>query len=131
LVEEDQEKTSFVVDTGLYCYKMMPFELKNAGAMYQRLVNKVFKPLIGKTIEVYIDDMITKSVKEANHVQDLEETFKLLRTYVMKLSPKKCTFGVRLGKFLGYMIDQWGIEANPDKIRAILQMRLPTTIRDV
>jgi len=110
---------------------MMPFELKNAGATYQRLVNKVFKPLIGKTIEVYIDDMITKSVKEANHVQDLEETFKLLRTYVMKLSPKKCTFGVRLGKFLGYMIDQWGIEANPDKIRAILQMRLPTTIRDV
>jgi len=95
LAEEGQEKTSFVVDTGLYCYKMMPFGLKNAGATYQRLVNKVFEPLIGKTMEVYVDDMITKSIKEVDHAQDLEETFKLLRTYVMKLNPKKCTFGVR------------------------------------
>jgi len=94
LAEEDQEKTSFVVDTGLYCYKIMPFGLKNAGATYQRLVNKVFEPLIGKTMEVYVDDMITKSVKEDDHTRDLEETFKLLRTYLMKLNPKKCTFGV-------------------------------------
>jgi len=109
----------------------MPFGLKNAGAMYQRLVNKVFESLISKTMEVYVDDIITKSVKEADHVRDLEETFKLLRTYVMKLNPNKCTFAVRLGKFLGYMINQWGIEANPDKIRAILQIRLPRTIKDV
>jgi len=94
LAEEDQEKTSFVVDTSLYCYKMMPFGLKNIGTTYQRLVNKIFEPLISKTMEVYVDDMITKSVKEADQVQDLEETFKLLRTYVMKLNPKKCTFGV-------------------------------------
>jgi len=82
-------------------------------------------------MEVFVDDMITKSVKEDDHVQDVEKTFKLLRTYVMKLNPKKCTFGVRSEKFLGYMIDQRGIEANPDKIRAILQMQSPTTIRDV
>jgi len=94
LAEEDQEKTSFVVDTSLYCYKMMPFGLKNIGTTYQRLVNKLFEPLISKTMEVYVDDMITKSVKEADQVQDPEETFKLLRTYVMKLNPKKCTFGV-------------------------------------
>ena len=80
------------------------------------LVNKVFEPLIGKTMEVYVDDMITKSVKENDHARDLEETFKLLRTYVMKLNPKKCTFGIKSGKFLGYMIDQWEIEANPDKV---------------
>jgi len=72
----------------------MPFGLKNIGTTYQRLVNKIFEPLISKTMEVYVDDMITKSVKEADQVQDLEETFKLLRTYVMKLNPKKCTFGV-------------------------------------
>jgi len=73
---------------------MMPFGLKNIGTTYQRLVNKLFEPLISKTMEVYVDDMITKSVKEADQVQDPEETFKLLRTYVMKLNPKKCTFGV-------------------------------------
>ena len=125
LAEKDQEKSSFVVDTGLYCYTMMPLGLKNAGATYQRLVNKVFEPLIGKTME------ITKSVKENDHAQDLEETFKLLRAYVMKLNPKKCTFGVKSGKFLGYMIDQRGIEANPDKVQAIPRMRSPTNIKEV
>jgi len=131
MAAEDQEKTSFVIDTGLYCYTMMPFGLKNAGATYQRLVNKVFEPLIGWTMEVYVDDMITKSIKENDHAQDLEETFRLLRTYVIKLNPKKCTFGVKSGKFLGYMIDQRGIESNPDKVQAILQMRSPTNIKDV
>jgi len=82
-------------------------------------------------MEVYVDEMITKSVKETNHVRDLEETFKLLWNYVMKLNSKKCTFGVQSGKFLGYMIDQRGIEANPDKIQAILQMQFPTTVKDV
>jgi len=95
------------------------------------LVNKVFEPLIRKTMKVYVDDMITKSIKGVDHAQGLEETFKLLRTYVMKLNPKKCTIGVRLGKFLGYMINQRGIEANLDKIRVILQMQSPTTIREV
>jgi len=131
LAAEDQEKTLFVVDSGLYCYTMMPFGLKNAGATYQRLVNKVFEPLIGKTMEVYVDDMITKSVTENDRARDLEETFKLLRTYVMKLNPKKCTFGIKSGKFLGYMIDQWGIEANPSKVQAILRMQSPTNIKEV
>jgi len=62
LADEDQEKMSFVVDTGLYYYKVMSFGLKNVGATYQQLVNKVFKPLIGKTMEVHVDDMIAKSV---------------------------------------------------------------------
>ena len=104
---------SFVTDTSLYCYNVIPFRLKNVGATYQHLVNKVFAIHIEKTMEVYVDDMITKSVKEIDHVRDLEETFKLLRSYAMKLNPKKCTFGVRSGKFL---IDQRGIKANPDKI---------------
>jgi len=75
LAEEDQEKTSFVVAIGLYCYKVMSFGLTNAGATYQWLVNEVFELLIGKSMEVYVDDMITNSVKKADHVQDLEETF--------------------------------------------------------
>ena len=90
LAREDQ-KTTFIIDTILYCYKVMPFGLKNAGATYQRLVNKVFATLKRKTMEVYVDDMVTKSVKEIDHVSDLEETVKVLRHHEMKLNLKKCT----------------------------------------
>jgi len=106
LAKEDQEKTSFVIATGLYYHNVMPFGLKKDGAMYQLLVYKVFATLIGKRMEVYVDDIITKSVKETDHVRELGETFKLLRSYALKLDPKKCTFGIRSGKFLGYMIYQ-------------------------
>ena len=82
----------------------MPFGLKNADAIYQRLVNKVFATPIANTMEVYVDDMITKSAKEVDHVRDLDKTFKILRSYAMKLNPKKCTFGVQSRKFLGYTI---------------------------
>ena len=84
----------------------MPFGLKNAGATYQRFVNELFATLVGKTMEVYLDDMITKSAKEADPVRDVEETFKIIQSYTMNLNPKKCPFGVRSSKFLGYMIDQ-------------------------
>ena len=103
----------------------MLFGLKNTGATYQRLVNKIFKPLIGHTMEVYVDDMITKSRELVDHVQHLEETFDLLRKYRMKLNPKKCAFGISLGKFLGFMVSHQGIEANPEKIWAIIEMKSP------
>ena len=77
--EDDQEKTSFVTSQGLYCYKVMPFGLKNAGAIYQRLVNCTFSPQIGRNVEVYVDDMLVKSKDEANHLDDLKETFSTLR----------------------------------------------------
>ena len=94
MYEQDEESTAFITNQGLFCYRVMPFGLKNAGATYQRLVNKVFKPLIGKTMEVYVDDMITKSKIPKEHGRHLEETFGLLRKYKMKLNPKKCAFGV-------------------------------------
>ena len=81
----------------------MSFSLKNAGATYQRLVNKIFKPLIGRTIEVYVDDMITKSKNSTDHVRHLEETFELLRKCKIKLNPEKCAFGVSSGKFLVFL----------------------------
>ena len=77
--EVDQEKTSFVTSQGLFCYKVMPFGLKNAGATYQRLVNQMFHPQIGRNVKVYVDDMLVKSEKEAMHLDDLEETFETLR----------------------------------------------------
>ena len=108
----DAEKTSFITPYGLYCYNVMPFRLKNAGATYQRLVTKMFRSLLGSTMEVYIDDMLVKSKRRPDHVTHLQQAFDLLREYGMKLNPLKCAFGVSAGKFLGFMVTQRGIEAN-------------------
>jgi hypothetical protein len=128
---KDREKTAFITDQGLYCYKLMPFGLKNVGATYQRLVNKMFKAQIGRNMEVYVDDMLVKSTKSIDHVGDLQEAFETLKHYGMKLNPAKCAFGVSSGKFLGYMVSSRGIEANPEKIRAILEMQSPKTTKQL
>uniref|UniRef100_A0A2N9EFD4 Reverse transcriptase domain-containing protein n=1 Tax=Fagus sylvatica TaxID=28930 RepID=A0A2N9EFD4_FAGSY len=109
----------------------MPFGLKNAGATYQRLMNKMFHNQIRRNVEVYIDDMLVKTKDEDKHLDDLEETFRTLRQYRMKLNPSKCVFGVCSGKFLGFMVSQRGIEANPDKIKVILEMTRPRTVKEV
>ncbi|KAL5571672.1 hypothetical protein UlMin_021269 [Ulmus minor] len=129
--QPDQEHTAFLTDQGLYCYKVMPFGLKNAGATYQRLVNKMFKQQIGKTMEVYVDDMLVKSLKADEHINNLRESFEVLREYKMKLNPAKCAFGVTSGKFLGFMVNHRGIEANPAKIQALLNMESPRKVKEV
>ena len=116
MVEEDQEKTTFITSQGLYCYKVMPYGLKNAGATYQRLVNKMFSKQIGRNMKVYVDDMLVKSKEESAHLDDLQETFTILNKYQMKLNPNKCTFGVASGKFLGFMVSWRGIEANLENV---------------
>ncbi|RVW90002.1 Transposon Ty3-I Gag-Pol polyprotein [Vitis vinifera] len=93
---DDEEKTAFITPHGLYCYKVMPFGLKNAGATYQRLMTKIFKPLIGRSVE-----------------------------YDMKLNPSKCAFGVSAGKFLGFMVSQRGIEVSPDQVKAVMETPPP------
>ena len=123
----DVEKTTFITPHELYCYNVMPFGLKNAGATYQRLVTKVFRPLVGKTMEVYIDDMLIKSKARADHTKNLQETFELLHTNGMKLSPLKCAFGVSSGKFLGFMVTKRGIKANPIQLKAIMESQTPTS----
>ena len=129
--EEDQEKTSFITSQGLFCYKVMPFGLKNAGATYQRLVNYMFRPQIGRNVKVYVDDMLVKSLDEEKHLDNLQETFDTLRRHQMKLNLSKCAFGVSLRKFLGFMVSQRGIEANSDKIQAILDMEPLMNIKEV
>ena len=131
MAEEDQEKTAFITSQGLYYYKFMPFGLKNAGATYQRLVNQMFKKQIGKNVKAYVDDMFVKSKEEKDHLDDLKETFNTLRQYKMKLNLSKCAFRVSSGKFLGFIVSQRGIEANPEKVRAILEMSLPRTTKEV
>ncbi|KAJ9547133.1 hypothetical protein OSB04_019676 [Centaurea solstitialis] len=116
--KDDQEKTAFMTDKGIYCYKVMSFGLKNAGSTYQRLVNKMFKEHLGRTMEVYIDDMLVKSERSHDHIQHLKQSFDILREYKMKLNPTKCSFGVR-------------IEANPEQIKAILDIQSPRNVKEV
>ncbi|KAG7559073.1 Aspartic peptidase domain superfamily [Arabidopsis thaliana x Arabidopsis arenosa] len=129
--KNDREKTAFITDQGTFCYKVMPFGLKNAGATYQRLVNRMFADQLGRTMEVYIDDMLVKSTHAAEHISHLQQCFQVLNKYNMKLNPAKCTFGVTSGEFLGYLVTKRGIEANPKQISALINLPSPRNTREV
>ena len=109
----------------------MPFGLKNVGATCQRLVTKMFRPLLQKTMEVYIYDMLIKSKERPDHANHLQQAFDLLRTYGMKLNPTKCAFGVSIGRFLGFMMTQRRIEANPSQLKTILASPAPSSRKEV
>nr|KYP57375.1 Transposon Ty3-G Gag-Pol polyprotein [Cajanus cajan] len=128
---QDEEKTAFITEMANYCYWVMPFGLKNAGVTYQRLMNKIFSDHIGRSMEVYVNDMVVKSSNVSAHAQDLTEVFQALRQNQMRLNPEKCMFGVSGGKFLGFMLSSRGIEANPDKCQAILDMKSLGTLKEV
>lgn len=100
LATEDQEKTAFVTPIGNYHYKVMPFGLKNAGSTYQRMMTRMFEQQMGKTVEVYIDDMVVKSKLVTDHIRDLDEVFHILRRYKLRLNASKCSFGVDRGNSL-------------------------------
>ncbi|GJS62346.1 reverse transcriptase domain-containing protein [Tanacetum coccineum] len=111
MAKEDEEKTAFINNQGIFCYTKMPFGLRNVGETYQRLMDKAFHKQIGRNLEVYVDDLVIKSRTEDEIVRDIEETFKTLREINMKLNPKKCTFRVEEGMFLGYKINTKGLKA--------------------
>ena len=125
------KKTTFIMLHGLYYYDVMPFGLKNARVTYQRLVSKIFRSLLGNTMEAYIDNMVVKSKEHFNHTKHLQEAFELLQRYDLKLNPLKCAFGVSLGKCLGFMVTQRGIEANPIQLKAIMDSQTPTSRKGV
>ena len=131
LVLDDQEKTAFVTPIGNYHYKVMPFGLKNAGFTYQRIMTRMFEPQLGKSIEVYIDDMVVKSKVVSEHVGDLGNIFEILRKHKLHLNISKCSFSVGLGKFLGYMVTHRGMEFNPNQIKAINSLQLPRNPKKV
>jgi hypothetical protein len=120
--ESDQLATSFITPFGMYCYVTMPFGLRNAGATYQRCMQHVFRDYIGRTIEAYVDDIVVKTRKADDLVNDLSITFGCLRANGVKLNLEKCVFGEPRGMLLGYIIFQRGIEANPDKVATLKRM---------
>ncbi|RDX73894.1 Retrovirus-related Pol polyprotein, partial [Mucuna pruriens] len=128
---QDEEKTAFITETGAFCYRVMPFGLKNAGATYQRLMDKIFKEILGVSIEVYVDDMVVKSTEAKKHCEALGRVFAILRKHQLRLNPEKCSFGVHAGKFLGFMLTERGIEANPEKCQAVIKMRSPQNVKEV
>ncbi|RDX87448.1 Retrovirus-related Pol polyprotein from transposon 17.6, partial [Mucuna pruriens] len=128
---EDKEKTTFITTWGTFYYKVMPFGLKNAGATYQRAMVTLFHDMMHKEVEVYVDDMITKLRTLDQHVEDLRKLFERLRNYRLKLNPAKCTFGVKTGKLLGFIVNQREIEVDPDKVKAIWNMPPPRTKTEV
>jgi len=127
----DITKTAFMTDDANYMYEVMPFGLKDARATYQRLMDKTFKGLIGRNVEIYVDDMIIKSSSCDQHIEDLCQVFQALNAVRMRLNPDKCVFGVESGKFLGLMLTSIGIEVNPDKCQAIMEMQSPKTVKEV
>nr|GEV89709.1 reverse transcriptase domain-containing protein [Tanacetum cinerariifolium] len=131
LAESDEEKMAFHTDQGVYCYTKLPIDLKNAGATYQRLVDKAFDRKIGQNVEVYVDDLVIKSHTEVEMLRDISETFCTLRKINMKFNPKKCAFRAVEGLFLGYMISPEEIKPCPDKTKAVLQFSSPRTIKEV
>ncbi|KAL0395425.1 UNVERIFIED_CONTAM: Transposon Tf2-12 polyprotein [Sesamum latifolium] len=121
----DEELMVFRTPKGIYCYKVMPFGLKNTGATYQRAMQRIFDDMLHKNVECYVDDLVVKSKKREDHLYDLRKVFERIRRYQLKMNPSKCAFGVTSGKFLGLIIRQRGIEA---KIDAILRMPKPRNI---
>jgi hypothetical protein len=129
--EEDKASTSFITPFGTYCFIRMPEGLKNAGSTFSRLSKTVLESQVGRNIFRYVDDIVVASKNKADHLADLAETFANMRDARLRLNPEKCVFGVRQGKILGYLVSHRGIEANPTKIQAIINMTPPQSARDV
>ncbi|KAL0411800.1 UNVERIFIED_CONTAM: Transposon Tf2-12 polyprotein [Sesamum latifolium] len=119
----DEELMAFRTPKGIHYYKVMPFGLKNAGAAYQRAMQRIFDDMLHKNVECYVDDLVVKSKKREDHLYDLRKVFERLRRYQLKMNPSKCAFGVTSGKFLGFIVRQRDIEIEQAKIDAILECR--------
>ncbi|KAA0055957.1 uncharacterized protein E6C27_scaffold319G00830 [Cucumis melo var. makuwa] len=124
----DEEMTTFRTPKGIYCYKVMPFGLKNVGATYQRVMQKVFDDMLHKYVECYVDDLVVKSKRRQDHLKDLKVVFDRLRKYQLRMNPLKCAFGVTSRKFLGFIVRYRGIEIDQSKIDAIQKMPRPKSL---
>jgi hypothetical protein len=131
LRKEDEEKTSFITPFGTFCYLKMPEGLCNARTTFYKMTKAALTDQVGRNILSYIDDIVVASRKKETYISNLVETFANMREARRKLNPEKCIFGITKGKVLGCLVSTKGIEANPDKIRALIQMRPPQSRKDV
>jgi hypothetical protein len=133
MAPEDIHKTAFWVPgvVGLFEYMVMTFGLKNAGATYQRTLNCIYHDLIGKLVEIYIDDVVVKSTSIWGHLGDLRQVFERTKWFGLKMNPKKCAFGVSAGQFLGFLVHEWGIEISLKSQEAVRTMVPPTMKREL
>ena len=129
--EKDAEETAFTTPWDTYCYRVMPFGLKNAGATYLRAMTTIFHDMMHKEVEVYVDDVIIKSRTQIDHVRDRRIFFERLRKYNLKINPAKCAFGVPFGKLLGFIVSRRGIELDHFKIKSIQELPPPKTKTEV
>nr|KYP38616.1 Retrovirus-related Pol polyprotein from transposon opus [Cajanus cajan] len=132
---KEKEKRNGRVDqevkNGEYEWVMMPFGLKNAGATYQRTMNLIFHDLIGKFVQVYIDDIIVGSKRKEEHLCHLKLSFERMRKHGLEMSPLKCSFGVTTREFLGFIMHQKGIEVDKNKTKAIMETRSPSNKKEL
>jgi hypothetical protein len=121
---EDIHKTAFWVPgaVGLFKFVVMTFGFKNASATYQHTMNYIYHDLIGKLVEIYIDDIVVKSTSIRGHLGDLRQVFECTRRFGLKMNPKKWAFGVSAGQFLGFLVHEWGIEIGLKSQEAIRTM---------
>ena len=131
LAVEDVEKTAFLTPCGVYCYTCMPFGLRNAGATFQWLMHFALGQHLRRNTEAYVDDIVVKSREARTLIQYLEETFASLRTLDLRLNPEKCVFGVPSVKMMGLLVSHKGIEANPEKVKAIKDMSPPQNLKEM
>ncbi|XP_050222757.1 uncharacterized protein LOC126672848 [Mercurialis annua] len=133
IAENDTWKTAFRCPgaIGTFEWVVMPFGLKNAGATYQRAMNAIFHDMIGRNLEVYIDDIVVKSKRAKDHVAHLRNAFQKMRTHNLKLNPLKCAFGVQAGNFLGFLVHQRGVEIDKNKAKAILEVQPPRNKKEL
>jgi hypothetical protein len=128
---KDEEKTSFITPFGTFCFVRMPEGQKNAGCTFSRMIAIVLHPQLRRNILAYVADIVLKSVQRRDHISDLAETFAYLRAAKLRLNPEKCVFGIHKGKVLECLVSTKGIEANLDKIKALIEMQDPVLVKDV
>jgi hypothetical protein len=128
---EDEEKTSFITPFGTFCFIRMPEGLKNVGCTFSKMIAIVLHPQLRRNILAYVDDIVVKSIQRRDHIGDLAETFANLRAANLRLNPEKCVFDIHKGKVLGCLVSTKGIEANPDKIKVLIEMQDPVPLKDV
>jgi hypothetical protein len=131
LCKEDEEKTSFITPFDIFCYLRMPKGLHNAESTFCRMTKVALKDQVGRNVLSYVNDIVVASRKKETYISDLAEIFATMREASFKLNPEKCIFRITKEKDIGCLVSTKGIEANPDKIRALIQMQPPQNRKDV